>query len=153
MKRRDDWIKDMNFNLIKGKVVKATHYFDDELTNVEKIKLVKGLASEPGKRDHETVKTIEKYIRSMALFKAYAHFRSDDFESLIQEIKLHKIKKNTRICNFGDIADRVYVIVSGRTAITYPTADYFKILEEGGVKLLKEHTKLMTDKEVNRVKR
>ena len=41
MKRRDDWIKDMNFNLIKGKVVKATHYFDDELTNVEKIKLVK----------------------------------------------------------------------------------------------------------------
>ena len=82
LKRRDDWIKDLNFNLIKGKVVKATHYFDD-VSNVEKIKLVKCLASEPGKRDTETVKTIEKYVRSMALFKPYAHFKSDDFESLV----------------------------------------------------------------------
>ena len=38
-------------NLIKGKVVKSTHHFDDDLTNVEKIKLVKALQSEPGKRD------------------------------------------------------------------------------------------------------
>ena len=51
MKRRDDWIKDMNLNLVKGKVVKATHYFDDELSNIEKIKLVKALHSEQGKRD------------------------------------------------------------------------------------------------------
>ena len=27
-KRRDDWIKDLNMNLVKGKVVKSTHYFD-----------------------------------------------------------------------------------------------------------------------------
>ena len=153
LKRRDDWIKDLNFNLIKGKVVKATHYFDDDLTNVEKIKLVKCLASEPGKRDNETVRTIEKYVRSMSLFKPYAHFKSDDFESLVQEIKLHKIKRNTRICNFGESADRVYVIVNGRVAITFPTSNYFRILQEGGTKVLKERTHMMTDKEVNRLKR
>ena len=27
-KRRDDWIKDLNMNLVRGKVVKSTHYFD-----------------------------------------------------------------------------------------------------------------------------
>ena len=50
LKRRDDWIKDLNFNLIKAKVIKATHFFD-ELSNEQKVKLVKCLASEPGKRD------------------------------------------------------------------------------------------------------
>ena len=153
LKRRDDWIKDLNFNLIKGKVVKASHYFDDELNNEQKVKLVKCLASEPGKRDLETVRTIEKYVRSMSLFKPYAHFESDDFASLIQEIKLHKVKKNTRLCTFGDMADRVYVIVNGRLAINYPTASYFKILEQGGTKLLKERTMLMSDKELNRYER
>ena len=140
MKRRDDWIKDMNLNLVKGKVVKATHYFDDELSNVEKIKLVKALHSEQGKRDMHELQMIEKYVRSMVLFKPYAHFLPGDFESVLQEIKLHKVKKNTRICNFGDVADRVYLVVNGRIAITYPTSLYFKIKDDGGAKLLKERT-------------
>jgi len=29
LKRRDDWIKDLNMNLVKGKVVRSTHYFED----------------------------------------------------------------------------------------------------------------------------
>ena len=28
-KRRDDWIKDLNLNLVKGKVIKSTHYFEE----------------------------------------------------------------------------------------------------------------------------
>ena len=28
-KRRDDWIKNLNLNLVKGKVIKSTHYFDE----------------------------------------------------------------------------------------------------------------------------
>lgn len=28
-KRRDDWIKDLNLNLVRGKVVRSTTYFDD----------------------------------------------------------------------------------------------------------------------------
>ena len=28
-KRRDDWIKDLNMNLVKGKVIRSTHYFDE----------------------------------------------------------------------------------------------------------------------------
>jgi len=29
LKRRDDWIKDLNLNLIRGKVVRSTVYFDE----------------------------------------------------------------------------------------------------------------------------
>ena len=69
-------------NLVKGKVIKSTHHFD-ELENNDKIKLVKALASEPGKRDHEEMKMIEQYLRTVSLFKPYAHFKSEDFESLV----------------------------------------------------------------------
>ena len=76
----------------------------------------------------------------MSLFKPYAHFNPDDFSSLLQDIKLHKIKRNTRMCNFGENADRVYLVMNGRIAITYPTAAYFKMIQEGGIKLLKSRT-------------
>ena len=112
-------------NLIAGKVVKSTHYFDNQLTNTEKIKLVKALHSEPGNRSEQECNMIEPYIRSMALFKPYAEYDSNDFHSMLQDIKLHKIKKNHRLCNFGENADRIYIIVNGRIALTYPNAAHF----------------------------
>lgn len=153
MKRRDDWIRDLNMNLIKGKVIKSTHYFDDELNNEGKIKLVKALANEPGKRDNEEMRLIEKYVRSMQIFKPYAHYKSEDFESLVQDIKLHKMRRGIRICNFGDNADRIYVIVNGRAAITYPNAQYFELMEGGGAKFFKERTQLCTENEVSKILR
>ena len=50
LKRRDDWIKDLNMNLVKGKVVRSTHYFDD-LDRTSKLTLLKALDSEPGVRE------------------------------------------------------------------------------------------------------
>ena len=50
LKRRDDWIKDLNMNLVKGKVVRSTHYFDD-LDRNQKLTLLKALDSEPGARE------------------------------------------------------------------------------------------------------
>lgn len=33
------------------------------------------------------------------MFKAYKEFESSDFHSILQEIKLHKVRKGTRIFN------------------------------------------------------
>jgi len=38
-KRKEDWIKDLNLNLVKGKVIKSTHYFDDQ-NDENKLKLL-----------------------------------------------------------------------------------------------------------------
>ena len=90
------------------------------LSNVEKIKLVKALHAEPGNRNEQECNMIEGYVRSMLIFKPYAFYESSDFQTLLQDVRLHKIKKNHRLCNFGDHADRVFVILNGRVAITHP---------------------------------
>lgn len=77
-KRKEDWIKDLNLNLVKGKVVKSTHYFDDQIDE-NKLKLLKALETEPGSREDKEFKVIEPYIRSMSVFKPYAEFESSDF--------------------------------------------------------------------------
>ena len=139
MKRRDDWIKDLNLNLIKGKVVKSTAYFD-KISKIEQIKLVKALETDHENRDAKEFKIIKPYVRSMSFFKPYAAFKSKDFEQIFRDIKLHKFRKGKRISNFGDNADTVYVILSGRVAITHPNEDLINILKEGGSKLQKERT-------------
>ena len=143
MKRRDDWIKDLNLNLIRGKVVKSTHYFED-CTHGEQVELVKALDVEPGNRENKHCETILKYIRSMTVFKQYEEFEDSDFEQIVKSVKLHKIRKNQRICNFGEFADCTYWIISGRVAITHPNEHYVKVKTESGMKGLRDRTEIMT---------
>jgi len=133
IKRRDDWIKDLNMNLIKGKVVKSTHYFDD-LCKLDKIKMVRALEVDHESRDLKEFDLIAPFVRSMSIFKPYAEFETRDFEQIFRDIKLHKVRKGTRIANFGDNADTVYLILHGRVAITFPNFELMNILKEGGPK-------------------
>ena len=84
-------------------------------------------------------------MRSISIFKPYREFDSSDFQSVLQDIKLHKVKRGTRVCNFGDNADTVYLIMAGRVAITHPTATLIK-LKEGSAKVLRERTEVLTQK-------
>ena len=126
MKRRDDWIKDFNLNLIMGKVVKSTHYFD-QLGYNEQRELLHALNVEPGNREHKHCELILKYIRSISVFKPYEEFEDNDFEQIVKGVTLQKIKQGQRICNYGDYADQTYWIISGRVAITHPNQHWVKI--------------------------
>jgi len=66
----------------------------------------------------------------MSFFKQYAEFESIDFQSVVQECKLNKIRAGTRLTNFGDSADTIYLVLSGRMAICHPNASYVKIMKE-----------------------
>ena len=108
-------------NLVRGKVVKSTHYFD-EAPLAEKAKLVKALETDPGMRDDKECALIEPFVRSMSLFKLYNEFESADFQNIFQEMKLHKLRKGTRLTNFGEVNDTIYFVLSGRVAVTHPNA-------------------------------
>ena len=82
---------------------------------------MKALEVDNESRDVKEFDVIAPFVRSMSVFKPYAEFDNRDFEHIFRDIKLHKIKKNKRITNFGDNADTVYIILSGRVAITYPS--------------------------------
>ena len=90
-----------------------------------KQKLLHALEKEPGSREIEDLKTLEKYVRSMSFFKLYKEFEPSDFHSLCQDMKFHKIHRNTRLTNYGENADQVYVILKGRIAMTHPNKEYF----------------------------
>ena len=137
LKRRDDWIKDLNMNLIRGKVVRSTLYFE-ELKDHDKIALLKALESEPGQREVDDCKLIEPFIRSMSFFKPYAEFESSDFAHVVQEINLHKVRAGSRVASFGETADSVYVVVAGRIAITHPNQLFLSIVNSEGQKGIRE---------------
>ena len=127
-KRRDDWIKDLNLNLVKGKVIKSTHYFD-EIENLDKIKLLRALDTEAGPERDTTL--IEPLVRSMSVFKPYAEFSSSDFAPILQEMKLLKFRRGKRVCNFGKNADHMYFILGGRIAITHPNKKLMNLFKDG----------------------
>ena len=151
-KRRDDWIKDLNMNLVKGKVIRSSHYFD-ELTERDQIGLLRALETEQGSREEKDCALIEPFVRSISMFKPYAEFESGDFQNIFQEMKLHKVRKGTRITNFGENADTIYLVVSGRIAITHPNAELIQLYNEGGPKLVKDRCQGMTEKQVNKLQR
>ena len=84
---------------------------------------------DPENRDVKEFDLIAPYVRSMSIFKPYVEFDNKDFEQIYRDIKLHKIKKFRRIANFGENADTVYLILTGRVAITYPNAELAKIMK------------------------
>ena len=96
---------------------------------------MKALEVDHESRDQKEFDVIAPFVRSMSVFKPYAEFDNRDFEHIFRDIKLHKIKKNKRITNFGDNADSVYLILSGRVAITYPNQQLVKMMKDGGPKL------------------
>ena len=125
--------------MVRGKVVKSTHYFD-ELGYTDKAKLVKALEVDPGMREDADCRLIEPFVRSMSLFKLYSEFESSDFQNILQEMKLHKLRKGQRLTNFGDTCDSFYLVLSGRIAVTHPNASHFQIIADHGHKILKERT-------------
>lgn len=133
IKRRDDYIKDMNMNLLKGKVIRSSHYFE-EITFPQQMAIIRALEEEPGAREDVSCKLLEPYVRSMSFFKPYQEFESSDFQSVCQDLKLHKVHKGTRIGNYGDPSDTVYLIMKGRVAITHPNSAYFEVKAESSVK-------------------
>ena len=78
-KRNLDFIKDMNFDLVRGRLVKSTHYFDDMQDKDAKLALLRALSTEPGNREDFELRSIEPYVRSMSIFKAYSDFKYQDF--------------------------------------------------------------------------
>ncbi len=82
--------------------------------------LMKALDTEPGNRENKQLDLILKYIRSMSVFKQYEEFEDSDYEQIVKGVRLHKVKRGTRICNHGEYADQTYWIISGRVAITHP---------------------------------
>ncbi len=94
---------------------------------------------------------LEKYIRSMSFFKLYKEFEPSDFHSICQDMKFHKVHKNTRLTNYGDPADTVYVILKGRIAISHPNAAYFTIKEKCTAKQFRDRQELMTQKQVDKL--
>ena len=76
--RKTDWIKDLNMNLITGKVIKST-YFLDEATQEDKLDLRNAFASEPGNRETKDCQVIENFVRTMTVFKPYKEFETGDF--------------------------------------------------------------------------
>ena len=133
IKRRDDYIKDMNMNLVKGKVIRSSHYFE-EITQPEQMNIIKALEEEPGARVDISCKLLEPYLRSMSFFKPYQEFESSDFQSVCQDMKLHKVHKGTRLGSYGDLSDTVYLIMKGRVAITHPNKAYFAVKQESTAK-------------------
>ena len=149
IKRRDDYIKDMNMNLLKGKVIRSSHYFE-EISYPEQMGIIKALEEEPGTREDISCKLLEPYIRSMSFFKPYQEFEPSDFQSVCQDLKLHKVHKGTRLGSYGDPSDTVYLIMKGRVAITHPNKAYFKVKEESTTKQFRERTELMTQRQVEK---
>ena len=45
LRRKDDWIKDLNMNLVKAKVIRSTLYLHD-LLDAQKLALLKSLETE-----------------------------------------------------------------------------------------------------------
>ena len=120
-KRRSDWLADLNMNLITGKVIRSTHYFNT-LEDDEKLSVLRVLDSEPGNREDGECRIIEPFVRSMSLFKPYSDFEFSDFLSVLQEIKLLKVRAGTRITNYGEASDSIFFIINGRVALTHPNA-------------------------------
>ena len=152
-KRKEDFLKDLNLNLFTGKITKSTNYIDENGRETLG-RLVSALEKESGEREPELCNLIEPFVRSISIFKPYREFESSDFQSVLQEMKLHKVRKGTRICNFGDNADTVYLILAGRVAITHPKAALMK-LKEGSPKELRERTEILTQRQTvkrNRLK-
>ena len=137
-------------NLISGKVIKSSYYWD-EIKDEAKIRLIQALHKEPEAREDADCKEIEKYIRSISVFKPYAEFEYEDIKSVLKDVKLHKFKQGTRICNFGESAESIFLPVNGRVAITHPTGTLMALMDtEGSQKLIKERTQVMTERQVNR---
>ena len=96
---------------------------------------------------------LEPYVRSMSFFKPYAEFKSDDFYPVTSEMKLVKVRAGQRITSYGDPADHIYVIISGRIAVCHPNAHYMKLLNDIDPKAFKERTQMMSQKDVEKVMR
>ena len=117
-KRKEDLLRDLNLDLLDGKITKGTYFFDDEklkvsedgvLENIDKheerrhkrreaqIEIIKALECEPNSRDIEQCKAIEPLVRDMKLFRPYSEFKFEDLQSIFQEMKLHKVRKGTRL--------------------------------------------------------
>ena len=75
VKRNLDFIKDINFDLVRGKMIKSTHYFDDMKDRDTKLALLRALSSEPGNREDYELRAIEPFVRSMSIFKSYSDFK------------------------------------------------------------------------------
>ena len=104
-------------------------------------------------RDVKEFELIAPFVRSMSIFKPYVEFDNKDFEQIFRDIKLHKIKRFERITTFGENADSVYIIMVGKVAITYPNVELVKLLKEGGPKMQRERTMMMTDKQVTKCRK
>ena len=147
-KRKDDFIKDLNLNLLTGKITKSTYYFDEESRQTQ-IELIRALEAEPGSRDPDQCNAIEPFLKSMKFFKQYSEFKKDDFASILQDIKLHKVRRGTKICNFGDNADTIYCVVTGRVAITHPKERLVN-LKYGDPKIYKHTVEVMNERETQK---
>ena len=84
--------------MVTGKITRET-YWQEDVPKQTQINLVNALEVEPGQREVEQYKAIEPFVRSLKMFKPYAEFESADFYSILQEMKLHKVRKGTRIFN------------------------------------------------------
>ena len=59
-------------------------------------------------------------------------------------MKLHKGRKGQRVTNYGDRADTIYVIISGRIAVTAPRVDLKQMIDQEKIAELRDRTAMMT---------
>ena len=104
-------------------------------------------------RDDADCRVIAPYVRSLSFLKAYSGYEYSDFISLMKDIKLHKKKRGSRICNYGEMADSIYVIVSGRIAITHPDKVLMGLHGTSMPHMVKERTEIMTEKQLGKEKK
>ena len=94
------------------------------------------------------MRVIEPLLRSLKFFSAYEEYDSADLHQFVQDIKLHKVTKGTRIYDAEEIADTVYVILAGRVAIAHATPallDY-----KTNPKVFKERVEFLTTRQKER---
>ena len=139
-------------NLVTGKVIKGTHFFDEQ-SKPNQVKLVKALATEPAERELKDNQLIENYVRSISVFKPYKSFLSSDFAPIVQEMKLHKFQRGTRVCEFGKNSDNIYVILQGRLCITHPNQLLKSLIESRDEEYIKDRIEIMTERMIRATKR
>lgn len=92
---------------------------------------------------------IEPLLRSLTVFSCFTDYKSEDFKALANCVKVVKVKKNTRIFNYGETSDELYVVLRGQIGIIYPDGILKERIDNG--QLNKDNTiELLTNEQRER---
>ena len=81
----------------------------------------------------------------MSIFRPYSDFKYQDFQSVLQELRLEPFKRGKRLTRYGDMQDTVYVVLAGRIVLAHPNEVLMQILADGPTEY-KERVEILSEK-------